>query len=92
MSEDKEYNLASSYITGPDGKSYNISTAYRQSSSIYGDWYYETYIWEWDRTTRRRGKWIYDEGCKGSVEGAIEEHNSLIEKLAKGLPLKDEEP
>ena len=75
--EKKEYNLISSYLLNK----YNISTGYRQGSDIYGTWYFETIIWEWDDKIKDRGKMITIEYSGKNIKTALAAHFSLINEL-----------
>lgn len=73
----KEYNLISSYVMNK----YNVSTAYRQGTDLYGTWYFETIIWEWDEKTKDRGAMITIEYSTKNRKTALEAHFSLVKEL-----------
>ena len=62
-----------------------ISTIYRQSSCMYGSWYFETLAWELD-DKGERGKIIYQsEDC--CINGVVDTHSQVAKLLyATGLP------
>jgi len=57
-----------------------ISTACRQSSAIYGGWYYETFAWRLNDKDERTD-WVEDNSGAISKKGAIKQHLEVIEKL-----------
>jgi len=58
-----------------------ISTACRQSSAIYGGWYYETFAWKIDKDNKREDGIIADNSGALTEEGAIRQHNQVVEQL-----------
>jgi hypothetical protein len=58
-----------------------ISTAYRRSSAIDLGWYYETFAWEIDKDNKREGGIIADNSGALTEEGAIRQHNQVVEQL-----------
>lgn len=63
---------------------YFVSTAWRESSSIMGGWYYETIVWEWDKKTKETGKMIF-------MGTGIRGHFDCCKRLLEGKPLEEEE-
>lgn len=71
-----------------EDKAFFVSTIDRNSSSMYGRRYAETFVWEWDSTERKRGSIVHtDEG----MEGNVRTHLRVCEKLYKDGTMHTEE-
>ncbi len=76
--EKKEYQLIASFIKGK----YFISTVYRRASTLHEFWYFETIIWEWDFSTKERGKMLAMENSGNEEKEALRNHFLMINRLA----------
>lgn len=75
----KEHPRIQSYVADK----YFVSTAWRECSAIQGGWYYETIVWEWDKTTKETGEMLF----MGTGIGC---HFDCCERLIQGKPLREE--
>lgn len=89
LPEPFEHNLIQTYLTNPGRM---ISTMYRQSSAAYGPgWYYETIVWEWERSTKERGDILHTEDSGSVADTAHRRHAELIRRIVAGEKLENEE-
>ena len=63
-----------------EDKCFFVSTNNRESSSMYGGIYAETFVFEFDWNTNTKGVWL-DQGEAG--EGSLRTHNMFCENLYK---------
>lgn len=77
MTDKKQYQLMCTYLKGK----YFISTIYRESSTVYPIWYFETMAWQWDDKTKTLGHIIEMEDSGSNEETAIEGHLLIVKKL-----------
>lgn len=81
-----EHNLIQTYLNTPGRM---ISTMYRQSSAALNpSWYYETIIWEWDRSTKARGEMLHTEDSGGNAVTAHHRHATLVRRAWRGEPFE----
>ena len=90
MSEPFEHNLIQTYLTKPGRM---ISTMYRQCSAMLNpySWYYETIVWEWERSTKERGAILHTEDSGSVADAAHRRHAELIRRIVAGEKLENEE-
>ena len=60
---------------------YYISSCYRKSTTIYQDWFYETFAWELDENNHRGNRIIADNSGATTKDGAFEQHMEVIMQL-----------
>jgi len=76
-------SLAVTYIGG-----FVVSTIDRDlSAMVVQARYAETYVWEWDEATKKRGKFVAQDEAS---EGSIRAHQAMVERIhITGTPLQN---
>lgn len=88
MEHEVEFNLIQSFLNG-----FNVSTGYRQSSSMVNPcWYYETIVWALDQSNAyNRTDMVYMTDSGRSKDQALKNHFEISRKLIFGEPLESDE-
>lgn len=76
--KNEAYGLIQSYVLSE----FNVSTAYRESSTTIPDlWYFETIVWEWDAKEKKRGRMIDTHDSGSSEVAALASHAHICHNL-----------
>jgi len=81
-----------SYIYRDNGKCFFVSTGYRSThiEAAGGEvWYFETYAWEWDKDTKKRGERVADNSGALTEKAALKQHFEVCELLHATGEFKD---
>lgn len=72
--------LYSDFVDGATDKFF-ISTCYRRSTTIYQDWFYETFAWKLDKNNHRGNRIIADNSGATTKDGAFDQHFEVCRQL-----------